>query len=157
VGADAAKEATDQPPVAPSRLPFRQPITLSDVPVAVYGVDAEGAIDADTWRKTIVEPDTGSAIFYVRFAPNQSTGAHWHPSDTAYIVVKGTMIVDGEGEYRAGQVRLVEGGYAYGSEGAGSDGCEFIFVSLGPFDRYDPDERPPPRGRWDTASGRSGS
>jgi hypothetical protein len=134
----------------PQRLPFREPITLADVPPAVYGVDRTGAVDPDTWRKTIVGPETGSAIFHVRFAPNQSTGPHWHPSDTAYIVLAGTMIIEGEGEYRAGQVRLVEGGYAYGREGAGPDGCEFIFVSLGPFDRHDPDEVPPPRGRWDS-------
>jgi hypothetical protein len=130
-------------------LPFRTPISVDEIEPAVYAVDASGKPDLDTWRKTIVDPDEGDAIFYVRFGPNQSTGAHWHPSDTAYIVTKGTLIVAGEGEYTAGQVRRVPGGFAYGSEGAGPEGCEFYFVSLGPFGRFDPDVDPPPRGRWD--------
>ncbi len=31
-------------------------------------------------------------------------------------------------------------------------GCEYLFFSLGPYDKIDPDERPPPLGRWDDPS-----
>jgi hypothetical protein len=117
-------------------------VCLADIPPAVFGVGEDGEIDRDTWRKTIVDPETGHAVFYVRFGPNQSTGAHWHPSDTMYVVTSGTLIVEGEGTYGVGEVRLVQGGHAYLSEGAGPEGCEFYFVSLGPFGRYEPGESP---------------
>jgi hypothetical protein len=124
-------------------IPERTPVPLSDIPVAV------GGPDSDTWRKTIVEPDTGHAVFYVRFAPHQVGSAHWHTSDTIYLFVKGSFTVEGEPTYHAGDVRRVRGGFAYGSETAGPEGCEFYFVSLGPYGRLDPDVDPPPLGRWD--------
>ena len=43
----------------------------------------------------------------------------------------------------------MRGGFAYGAEVGGPDGCEFLFVSLGPYGRFDPDVDAPPRGRWD--------
>jgi hypothetical protein len=130
-------------------LPSRVPVTLAEIEPAVYGVGEDGAVDRGTWRKTIVDPDTGHACFYVRFAPHQTGTPHWHPSDTLYLVVRGSLVIEGEGEYRAGDVRHVKGGFAYGTEGGGPEGCEFFFVSLGPYGRFDPDEHPPPIGRWD--------
>jgi hypothetical protein len=130
-------------------LPYRVPIRLADVDVAIYGQHNDGSTDDGTWRKTIVDPETGHACFYVRFAPNAKGTPHWHPSDTLYFVVSGTLVIDGEGSYDAGDVRLVRGGFAYGEEGGGPEGCEFLFVSLGRYGRFDPDEVPPPIGRWD--------
>ena len=36
-----------------------------------------------------------------------------------------------------------------GAETAGTDEVEYLFISLGPYDKFDPDEFPPPLGRWD--------
>ena len=58
-------------------------------------------------------------------------------------------MIEGEGSYVAGQVRWVRGGFAYGAEGAGPEGCEFYYFSLGPYGQFDPDRDPPPLGRWD--------
>ena len=124
-------------------IPERVPVALADIPIAV------GGTEPDTWRKTIVDPSTGHAVFYVRFAPNQVGSAHWHTSDTVYLFVHGEFTVEGETTYHGGDVRRVRGGFAYGSETAGPDGCEFYFVSLGPYGRLDPDVDPPPLGRWD--------
>ena len=35
---------------------------------------------------------------------------------------------------------------------AGPTVCEYLFISLGPYDKLDPDEFPPPLGRWDDPS-----
>ena len=40
----------------------------------------------------------------------------------------------------------------YGPEQCGPDGVEYLFISLGPYDKLDPDEFPPPLGRWDDPS-----
>lgn len=64
-------------------------------------------------------------------------------------MTKGELVIEGEGSFFAGQVRWVRGGFAYGSEGAGPEGCELLYFSLGPYGRHDPDVEPPPLGRWD--------
>jgi hypothetical protein len=47
------------------------------------------------------------------------------------MFIKGEFTVDGESTYHAGDVRRVNGGFAYGAETAGPEGCEFYVVSLG--------------------------
>ena len=122
----------------------RTPIAVDDLEPSVFRVSADGALDTDTWRKTILAPDSGAAFFYIRIAPNQATPIHWHPSDTVYIVRKGQLVIPGEGVYREGEVRWVKSGTVYGPEAAGPDGCEFYYVSIGPFGSFNPDETPPP-------------
>lgn len=120
------------------------PFTAHDVDAiepSVYRVLDDGSIDAETWRKTIIAPPSGHACFYVRIGPNTETPRHSHPSDTVYIVRRGEMIVPGEGSYFEGQVRWVKGGTVYGPEAAGPEGCEFYYVSLGPFGS-DPEPAP---------------
>jgi len=135
-------------PLVGEPLPERQPITLTDIPYAVMIPDP---VDGSplTWRRTLIEPHTGHAVFHVRFGPDQRGEAHWHPSDTLYVFLEGSLRVEGEAEYHAGQVRFVRGGFAYGAEVGGPEGCEFLFVSLGEYGRFDPDVDPPPLGRWD--------
>jgi hypothetical protein len=58
-------------------------------------------------------------------------------------------VVEGEGSFFPGEIRWVRGGFAYGAEGAGPEGCEFFFFSLGPYGQHDPDVEPAPLGRWD--------
>lgn len=131
----------------PTSLAARVPISLADLPTAVSVADPAGG--EPTWRKTLVDPTSGHAVFYVRFAPGQRGEPHWHPSDTLYVFLEGSLTIEDEATYTAGEVRFVNGGFAYGAEIGGPDGCLFIFISLGPYGRFDPDEHPPPAGRWD--------
>ena len=125
-------------------LPAQTAIAVDALEPSVYRIADDGSIDKNTWRKTVLAPDSGHAFFYVRIGPNQQTPIHWHPSDTIYIVRKGEMIVPGEGSYFEGEVRWVAGGTPYGPESAGPDGCEFYYVSLGEFGSFDPQQVPPP-------------
>lgn len=122
----------------------RTPIRVDDLVPSVHRVTEDGTPDPHTWRKTIVAPSAGYAVFYVSIGPGAATPVHWHPSDTVYIVRRGQLVVPGEGTYCEGEVRWVRGGTAYGPEAAGPDGCEFWFVSIGEFASHDPDEHPPP-------------
>jgi hypothetical protein len=129
-------------------LPVRTPVRLADIPHAVEVAAVPGG-PVTTWRTTLVDPPSGHAVFLVHFGPGQRGEAHWHPSDTLYVFHQGSLTVEGEATYHAGEVRFVKGGFAYGAEVGGPDGCEFLFISLGPYGRFDPDFVPPPNGRWD--------
>lgn len=125
-------------------MPWQTPVNVDDLEPSVYRMLDDGEVDADTWRKTVVAPGNGEAVFYVRLGPGASSPRHWHPSDTVYIVRRGELVIPGEGTYREGEVRWVRGGTAYGPEMGGPDGVEFYFVSMGPFGTIDPDVTPPP-------------
>ena len=127
-----------------STQPPQTPIAVDALEPTVYRVTPDGSTDHDTWRKTIVDVDTDHPVFYVRIAPNAATPVHWHPSDTVYIVRRGELRVPGEETYREGDVRWVRAGTVYGPEAAGPEGCEFYWISCGPFGSYDPDVDPPP-------------
>jgi hypothetical protein len=99
--------------------------------------------------KWIVDPARGRNCMLLHLPPNHRAAPHWHTSDTVYLVTGGEFVVEGEGSFFPGQVRWVRGGFAYGAEGAGPEGCEFYFFSLGPYGQHDPDVEPPPLGRWD--------
>lgn|GEM_PF-6934840 len=132
----------------PSAIPIRTPTRLADLPIAVRAESPDGTL-SETWRKTLVDESTDHAVFYVQFAPGEQGEPHWHPSDTLYVFERGSLIVEGEATYRAGEIRFVNGGFAYGAEVGGPEGCTFIFISLGPYGRFDPDVDPAPAGRWD--------
>lgn len=125
-------------------MPWQTPVAVDDLEPSVYRVLDDGTLDTDTWRKTVVAPPMGEAVFYVRLGPGASSPRHWHASDTVYIVRRGELVIPGEGTYREGEVRWVRGGTAYGPEMGGPDGVEFWFVSMGPFATIDPDVTPPP-------------
>ena len=125
-------------------LPWQTPIAVDALEPSVLRVRDDGSLDDDTWRKTIVAPPMGEAVFYVRLGPGAASPRHWHPSDTVYIVRRGELVIPGEGTYREGEVRWVRGGTAYGPEMGGPDGVEFWFVSMGAFGTFDPDVTPPP-------------
>lgn len=82
-------------------LPWQTPVGVDDLEPSVYRVLDDGTLDTDTWRKTIVAPPNGEAVFYVRLGPGASSPRHWHPSDTVYIVRRGELsVIPGEGTYR---------------------------------------------------------
>ena len=49
------------------------------------------------------------AVRQVTFPPNATLGLHSHPCDTLYVIQSGEFIVDGEGSYRPGELRWVQG------------------------------------------------
>jgi len=129
------------------------------LPTTVIGIDelpwvgymGPGATEPSphVFTKTLMDPASGHFCMVVRIEPGAAGPSHWHTSDTIYIVRRGELHIPGEGVYREGDFRWVQGGYAYGGELPGPDGVEFFFISLGPYGWFDPDLEEPPRGRWD--------
>lgn len=108
-------------------------------------VDARGR-DVGVRMKWIIDPILGKNCMLLRLPPHHRAAPHWHTSDTLYLVTKGEFTIEGEGSFVPGQVRWIRGGRAYGAEGAGPEGCEFLFFSLGPYGQHDPELEPPPLG-----------
>ena len=75
--------------------------------------------------------ETGPWLLHVRLEAGTSIPAHWHTSDTIYVITMGEMSVGDEGAYRTGDVRWVRAGTFYGPEVAGADGCELLLISSG--------------------------
>jgi ChrR-like protein with cupin domain len=134
-----------------SLLPERTGIDVDALPWEDF-VDASGRRLGVSF-KWIVDPGLGKNCMLLRLPPDHRAAPHWHTSDTVYVVTRGEFVVEGEGSFFPGQIRWVRGGFAYGAEGAGPEGCEFFFFSLGPYGQHDPDVDPPPLGRWDDPPG----
>lgn len=66
-----------------------------------------------------------------RFDPAYEAGEHWHDFDTLYFITAGDMQFGFEGQYYAGDVRQVSGGFSYGPEKPGPQGVEFVLFSCG--------------------------
>ena len=131
----------------------RQAIHIDDVPWEDYSDPLEPGRGPGPLVRYLVDPTSGNRVMHVRSWPERGRATpHWHLSDTVYIVTKGEFLVEGEGTYREGDLRWVRGGFAYGPEESGPDGVEYMFFSLGPYDKLHPDEFPPPLGRWDDPS-----
>lgn len=124
-------------------------IEIDKLPWVGYQAEGETEPSTTTFTKTLVDPDSGHFCMLVRIEGGAGGPPHWHKSDTIYIVRQGELTVPGEGTYRVGDFRWVRGGYAYGGEIPGPDGCEFFFISMGPYGWFNPDVYPPPLGRWD--------
>lgn len=87
------------------------------------------------------------SILRTRFVPEFTAGDHWHDFDTWYFITDGSMRFGEEGIYSAGDVRQVTGGYSYGPEEPGTDGVEFVLVSVGgPVALHWADLEAPPHG-----------
>jgi hypothetical protein len=137
----------------PMDIGERRAIHIDDVPWEDFEDPNEPGRGVGPLVRYLVDPSSGNRVMHIRSWPARGRAApHWHLSDTVYIVTKGEFIVEGEGSYREGDLRWVRGGFAYGPEQCGPDGVEYMFFSLGPYDKLDPDEFPPPLGRWDVPS-----
>jgi hypothetical protein len=130
----------------------RQPIRVEDVPWDMFSDPDDPGRPEGPWVRWLVDPASGNRVVQVKSWPGRDPDPHWHLSDTLYIVTKGELHIGGEPPYKVGDIRWVRGGFAYGPERAGTEECEYIFISLGPYDKFDPDEFPPPLGRWDDPS-----
>ena len=138
--------------VSDSPIGERRPIRIADIEWEDYADPDEPNREPGPFVRWLVDPASGNRVMHVKSWAGRNAAAHWHLSDTVYLVTKGEFIVEGEEPYREGDLRWVRGGFAYGPERSGPDGCEYLFFSLGPYDKLDPDEYPPPLGRWDDPS-----
>jgi hypothetical protein len=129
----------------------RTPIHIEDEPWVDY-TDPNEVREPGPLVRWLLGLETGNRVMHIKSWPGRKAKPHWHLSDTIYFVTKGELLIDGEEPYHAGDMRWVRGGFAYGSESCGPDGVEYLFFSLGPYDKIDPDEFPPPLGRWDDPS-----
>lgn len=98
---------------------------------------------ADT--TSMIDPTTGSGdiflfpeamgqaghpfVFLVEDPPNKTRERHYHHGDVVYVYVKGEHHIEGEGTYRAGDLRWTKAGHAYGPETTGPDGGAWWVIS----------------------------
>lgn len=142
----------DVPVTAAGRHPLgeRRPITIEDIAWEGFTDPAEPDRPAGPFVRWLVDPASGNRVMHVHSLAGRKAEPHWHLSDTLYIVTEGEFLVEGEAlPYRSGDLRWVRGGFAYGPESSGPEGAKYLFISLGPYDKLDPDEFAPPLGRWD--------
>jgi ectoine hydroxylase-related dioxygenase (phytanoyl-CoA dioxygenase family) len=90
--------------------------------------------DPDTGGQLRVHPDAfGQAgvpfIIQVTDPPNTTRPRHHHHGDVCYLYVAGEHHIEGEGTYRAGDVRWTRAGHVYGPETTGPDGGTWWIIS----------------------------
>ncbi|MEH6607829.1 MAG: hypothetical protein V7696_00565 [Halioglobus sp.] len=85
------------------------------------------------------------SVLRTRFDPKFIAGEHWHDFDTLYFISDGRMQFGDEGWFEQGDIRAVHGGHSYGPERPGTEGVEFVLVSVGgPVVLHWSDLEPPP-------------
>ena len=93
----------------------------------------------------IVDPTTGSGdihmfpdamgqqgrpfVFLVEDPPNKTRSRHYHHGDVIYFYTKGEHHIEGEGTFRAGDVRWTKAGHRYGPETTGDEGGAWWVIS----------------------------
>jgi len=87
----------------------------------------------------------GLSALRTRFVPSYIAGEHWHDFDTLYFIRQGRMQFGDEGWFERGEIRAVHGGHSYGPERPGTEGVEFVLISIGgPVNLHWSDLEPPP-------------
>jgi ectoine hydroxylase-related dioxygenase (phytanoyl-CoA dioxygenase family) len=92
-----------------------------------------------------VDPTTGSGDIYmlpeamgqdgkpfaflVEDPPYKTRARHYHHGDVLYVYTKGEHVIEGEGTYRAGDIRWTRGGHVYGPETTGPEGGSWWVIS----------------------------
>jgi hypothetical protein len=74
--------------------------------------------------------DGAPYVLRVEDPPNTTRAKHLHRGDVVYFYVKGEHRIEGEQLYRAGDVRWVRAGQAYGPETTGPEGAAWWVVSF---------------------------
>jgi hypothetical protein len=93
----------------------------------------------------IIDPTTGSGdvfllpemmgqsgrpfAFMVKDPPHKTRPRHYHHGDVLYVYTKGEHHIEGEGTYRAGDVRWTKAGHIYGPETTGPEGGAWWVIS----------------------------
>ncbi|WP_280312854.1 phytanoyl-CoA dioxygenase family protein [Nocardia abscessus] len=93
----------------------------------------------------IIDPTTGSGevrlfqdgfgqegmpfVMHVSDPPNKTRSAHYHHGDVIYVYTAGEHHIEGEGLYRAGDIRWTRAGHVYGPETTGPEGGSWWIIS----------------------------
>lgn len=67
--------------------------------------------------------------FLVEDPPHKTRERHFHHGDVLYLYVKGEHHIEGEGVYRAGDIRWTKAGHVYGPETTGPAGGTWWVIS----------------------------
>ena len=68
-------------------------------------------------------------VFLVEDPPRKTRARHHHHGDVLYVYVRGEHHIEGEGTYRAGDLRWTRAGHAYGPETTGPEGGAWWVIS----------------------------
>lgn len=68
-------------------------------------------------------------VFMVEDPPDKTRSRHYHHGDVLYVYVAGEHHIEGEGTYRAGDLRWTRAGHTYGPETTGPDGGAWWVIS----------------------------
>lgn len=95
--------------------------------------------------EAITDPTTGSGdvrlfeealgqdgqpfVLHVQDPPNKTRPRHYHHGDVIYVYLQGEHHIEGEGTYRAGDIRWTRAGHAYGPETTGPEGGTWWVIS----------------------------
>lgn len=108
--------------------------------------------DPETNGEWLVHPDAfGQAgvpfIIQVTDPPDTTRPRHHHHGDVCYLYVRGEHHIEGEGTYRAGDIRWTRAGHVYGPETTGPEGGTWWIISTSnPIPLEDTPTTTPPRG-----------
>lgn len=96
---------------------------------------------------TVTDPTTGTGeialfpeamgqsghpfVMHVEDPPNRTRPRHHHHADVFYLYTEGEHHIEGEGVYRAGDVRWTRGGHIYGPETTGPEGGAWWIITYG--------------------------
>lgn len=139
-GASGASFYCMQPSLGVGQEMPPQKIISADVPWEQFADPA----DRPTEPVQVLLSGSVSAL-RTRFDPSFIAGEHWHDFDTLYFINDGRMQFGDEGWFEQGEIRAVHGGHSYGPERPGTDGVEFVLVSVGgPVVLHWSDLEPPP-------------
>jgi hypothetical protein len=91
-------------------------------------------LDPDTEGQLRIHPDAfGQAglpfIIQITDPPDTTRPRHHHHGDVCYLYVQGEHHIEGEGTYRAGDVRWTRAGHGYGPETTGPEGGTWWIIS----------------------------
>lgn len=99
-------------------------------PSDVEPIDDPTSESGDIW---VFEEGLGQEgrpfVMLVSDPPDKTRPAHYHHGDVVYFYIAGEHHIEGEGVYRAGDVRWTRAGHAYGPETTGPDGGTWWLVS----------------------------
>lgn len=68
-------------------------------------------------------------VFLVEDPPNKTRARHHHHGDVLYVYTRGEHHIEGEGTYRAGDLRWTQAGHVYGPETTGPEGGAWWVIS----------------------------
>ena len=87
----------------------------------------EGGVEIASFILGETDDPTAPVVFHGKYPPGSRTEPHHHVTDYAEIILSGTQQVTRQW-YKAGDVRIIEAGTAYGPLIAGPEGCETLVI-----------------------------